>query len=278
MLGVPLLIVIGVVLIPTVLTIILSFSSWDGIGGVDSITWIGTQNYTNAVEAYPPFQQALHNNVLWLVFLFVGPTILGILLAVVLDRNIAGTRIYQSVLFTPVVLSMALVGIIWQFVYSTDYGVLNSVLGSDTDWLGDPDYNIWAVMIAAGWRHTGYIMILYIAGLKAIDGSVREAAKVDGAGPIRTFFQIVFPLMLPTNLMVAVVTVIESIRAFDLVWVINRGRNGLELISTLVTSNIIGEAGRVGFGSALAVVMLLISAVFIAAYVWIITRGDGTEE
>jgi multiple sugar transport system permease protein len=273
MLGVPALIVVGLVWIPTFFTVVLSFSRWDGIGGTSSIEWIGTQNYVDAVQAYPPFQKALQNNVLWLAFLFLVPTVIGILLAIVLDKNLKGSRLYQSIFYIPVVLSMALIGFIWQLIYSTEGGVLNSVLGTDVDWLGDPDINIWAVMVAAGWRHTGYIMLLYLAGLKAIDPSVREAAVMDGAGPIRTFFSVVFPLMKNTNLLIIVITVIEALRAFDLVWVINKGRNGLELISALVTANVVGEAGRIGFGSALATIMLVISLVFIALYLSIVLRS-----
>ncbi|MCZ4517131.1 sugar ABC transporter permease [Rhodococcus sp. 14-2483-1-1] len=273
MLGVPAMIVIGLVWIPTVFTVILSFARWDGIGGTSSIEWIGTQNYVDAVQAYPPFQQALQNNVLWLVFLFLVPTVIGILLAILLDKNLKGSRLYQSIFYIPVVLSMALIGFIWQLIYSTEGGVLNSLLGTDVDWLGDPDINIWAVMVAAGWRHTGYIMLLYLAGLKAIDPSVREAAVMDGAGPIRTFFSVIFPLMKNTNLLIIVITVIEALRAFDLVWVINKGRNGLELISALVTANVVGEASRIGFGSALATIMLGISLVFIALYLAIVLRS-----
>ncbi|OZC88665.1 ABC transporter permease [Rhodococcus sp. 06-412-2C] len=273
MLGVPAIIVIGLVWIPTVFTVILSFARWDGIGGTSSIEWIGTQNYVDAVQAYPPFQQALQNNVLWLVFLFLVPTVIGILLAILLDKNLKGSRLYQSIFYIPVVLSMALIGFIWQLIYSTEGGVLNSLLGTDVDWLGDPDINIWAVMVAAGWRHTGYIMLLYLAGLKAIDPSVREAAVMDGAGPIRTFFSVIFPLMKNTNLLIIVITVIEALRAFDLVWVINKGRNGLELISALVTANVVGEASRIGFGSALATIMLGISLVFIALYLAIVLRS-----
>ncbi|MBT0567060.1 carbohydrate ABC transporter permease [Williamsia sp. CHRR-6] len=273
MLGVPAALVLGFIWIPTVFTVILSFTRWDGIGGLKTITWIGTRNYTDAVDAYPPFQQAVQNNLLWLAFLFVFPTVLGMLLAVLLDRGIRGTRIYQSIFYVPVVLSMALIGFIWQLIYSSDTGVLNTLLGTNVDWLGDPDVNIWSVMVAAAWRHTGYIMLLYLAGLKSIDPSVREAAVMDGAGPVRTFFRVVFPLMKPTNLLVMVITVIEALRAFDLVWVINRGRNGLELISALVTSNVVGEASRIGFGSALATMMLIISLVFIAIYLTIVLRG-----
>jgi len=106
-------------------------------------------------------------------------------------------------------------------------------------------------------------MLLYLAGLKGVDMSLREAARVDGASEKQTFFKIDFPVMAPINIIVLVVSVIESLRAFDLVWVINKGRNGLELIATLVTQNIVGEASRIGFGSALATFMLIISSIFI---------------
>jgi multiple sugar transport system permease protein len=115
---------------------------------------------------------------------------------------------------------------------------------------------------------------LYLAGLKAVDPSLREAAAMDGASQTRTFFSVVFPVMRPINIIVLVVTVIESLRAFDLVWVINKGRNGLELIGALVVSNIVGEGQRIPFGSALATIMLVISVVFIVFYMVAIMREE----
>jgi multiple sugar transport system permease protein len=278
MLGVPALLVVGLVWLPAAATVLLSFTRWDGIGGLDTIEWIGVQNYTDAFTIYPPFEPALRNNLVWLAVLFTVPTLLGMLLAVLLDRELRGGSVYQSIFYLPVVLSLALIGFVWQLIYSRDQGLLNAFLAlvadaPAVDWFGNPDINLYAVLVAAGWRHTGYIMLLYLAGLKAVDPSLREAAAIDGAGPVRTFTRVVFPALLPINLVVVVVTVIDALRAFDIVWVINRGRNGLELISALVTSNVIGEASRVGFGSALAVVMLVISLVFIVVYVSTMLRG-----
>jgi multiple sugar transport system permease protein len=147
-------------------------------------------------------------------------------------------------------------------------------LGTNTDWYGDPSINIWAVLVAASWRHVGYIMLLYLAGLKGVDPSLREAAQMDGASEVKTFFRVVFPVLRPINVIVLVITVIEALRAFDIVWVVNKGRNGLELISTLVTQNIVGEASRIGFGSALATFMLIISLVFISIYLATVMRGE----
>jgi multiple sugar transport system permease protein len=266
MVAVPTVVVVGLVWGPALATVLLSFTDWNGIGNIADINVIGWENYRNATTNYPPFGPAIQHNIVWLVVFFFGPTLLGILLAVMLDRELRGSRIYQSIFFMPVVLSLALVGFIWQLIYSRDQGLLNAVLGTETDWFGDPDVNLWAVLVAAGWRHTGYIMLLYLAGLKAVDPALREAAAVDGAGEVRTFLRVIWPVMRPVNIVVLVITVIESLRAFDIAWVINRGRNGLELISTLVTQNVIGEASRVGFGSALATVMIAISTVFIVIY------------
>ncbi|HOT56316.1 MAG TPA: ABC transporter permease subunit, partial [Ornithinibacter sp.] len=111
-------------------------------------------------------------------------------------------------------------------------------------------------------------------GLKGVDASLREAAAVDGAGEVKTFFHVILPVMRPINLIVLVIVVIESLRAFDLVWIINKGRNGLELIGALVAQNVVGEATRFGFGSALAVIMMLISTVFIVIYLRIVFREE----
>jgi multiple sugar transport system permease protein len=271
---VPTVLVLGWVWLPAIASVILSFARWSGVGGLDTIQWIGTENYKNVFTNYPPFAPALRHNLIWLVFLFVLPTLFGMFLAVLLDRELRGTRFYQTAMFLPVVLSLALIGFIWQLIYSRDQGVLNAVLHTQIDWYGDSKWNLWAVLVAAGWKHAGYIMLLYLAGLKGVDPSLREAAAVDGASQVRTFFSVVLPVMRPINIIVIVVTVIESLRAFDIVWVINKGTNGLELISTLVTSNVVGEASRIGFGSALATIMLLISLVFITIFLSTVMRGE----
>lgn len=274
MVAIPLAMVVLWVWLPAIASVVLSFARWTGVGGLDTIEWIGTENYKNVFTNYPPFAPALRHNLIWLVFLFVLPTLFGIFLAVLLDRELRGTRFYQTALFLPVVLSLALIGFIWQLIYSRDQGVLNAVLGTQIDWYGDSKVNLWAVLVAASWKHAGYIMLLYLAGLKGVDPSLREAAAVDGASPARTFFSVVLPVMRPINIIIIVVTVIESLRAFDIVWVINKGTNGLELISTLVTSNVVGEASRIGFGSALATIMLVISLVFITIFLSTVMRGE----
>lgn len=271
MLGIPTIVHLLFVWIPALGSVALSFSRWNGIGGFEDIEWIGVGNYVEIFTEYPRFWPAVQHNLIWLVFLLVVPTSAGLLLAVLLDREIRFSRFYQSALYMPMVLSLALVGFIWQLIYTPDGGLLNSVLGlSDdpVDWIGDSDINLYAVLVAAAWRHTGYIMLLYLAGLKSVDPALKEAAALDGASATQTFFRVTFPVMKPVNIVVLVVTVIEALRAFDIVYVINKGRNGLELLSVLVTDNIIGEASRIGRGSAVAVILLTISLGFIITYLY----------
>ncbi len=274
MVAIPLVLVVLLVWLPALLSVVLSFGKWNGFGDLDTIEWVGTQNYEDIFTIYPAFWPAVQHNLIWLAFLFIFPTILGMFLAVVLDREMHGSRFYQTAFYMPVVLSLALIGFIWQLFYSRDQGLINQVFGSEVDWYGDPDINLWAVLVATAWRHTGYIMLIYLAGLKGVDATLREAAAMDGASEVKTFFHVIFPVMRPINMVVIVIVVIESLRAFDLVWVINKGRNGLEVIGALVAQNVIGEATRYGFGSALAVIMMLISSIFITLYLRTVFREE----
>jgi multiple sugar transport system permease protein/raffinose/stachyose/melibiose transport system permease protein len=270
MIGVPTLVELLLVWLPTVASIGLSFARWSGISLTD-VKPAGLANYNYVFNQSTDFWPAVLHNVVWLLFLGLIGTPLGLLLAVLLDQQIKGTRIYQSVFFLPVMLSLALIGIIWQLFYSQDNGLLNNVLGTAgtsraVDWFGSSNLNLWAALVAATWRHAGYVMLLYLAGLKGVDPSLREAAALDGANGRQTFFRVVFPAMAPTNVIIVVITIIESLRAFDIVYVINKGTNGLQLLSVLVINYLVGEGQVIGIGSAFAVVLLVISLVPIIFY------------
>jgi multiple sugar transport system permease protein len=264
---------------PTLASILLSFTNWQGIGAITANNIVGLKNYQFLFTQYTQFWPALSHNLIWLaVFVFIASPI-GMFFAVLLDREIRGSRIYQNIFYFPVVLSLAVVGFIWTLQYAPS-GFINSALGFTTqtntiDWLGNPSLNIWAVLVAASWRHVGYIMILYLAGLKSVDPTLREAAAIDGASERQTFFRVIFPVMAPINVVIVVVTVIESLRAFDLAFIINQGTNGLQLLSTLITNNSISEANLVGFGSSIAVVLLVISLVPIVIF---LTRVMGRTD
>jgi multiple sugar transport system permease protein len=264
MVGVPLTLDLLLIWGPTLASIGFSFTNWSGIGPITDKNFVGLKNYQFMFTGYTLFWPAFTHNLIWLAWLTFVATPLGMFFAVLLDRDMRGTRIYQSVFFLPVVLSLVVVGFIWELQYAPTDGFINNAFGlvksgKLVDWLGNPRINLFAVLVATSWRHVGYIMILYLAGLKSVDPSLREAARVDGATEVQTFFSVVLPVMAPINVIIVVVTAIEALRAFDIAFIINQGKNGLELLSILITNNSISEASLVGFGSAIAVILLVIS-------------------
>ena len=280
MVGVPLTLDLLLIWGPALASVALSFTNWSGIGPITGKNVVGLKNYQLLFSGYSLFWPALQHNLIWLAFLTFVATPLGMFFAVLLDRELRGKRFYQSVFFLPVVLSLVVVGFIWELQYAPTDGFINNALGlvksgRIIDWLGDPHINLYAILVAASWRHVGYIMILYLAGLKSVDPSLREAAKVDGANEWQTFFQVVLPVMAPINVIIVVVTAIEALRAFDIAFIINQGKNGLELLSILITNNSISDASLVGFGSAISVVLLTISLVPIVIFLSRVMRSQG---
>jgi multiple sugar transport system permease protein len=265
MVGIPLLLDVVLIWWPTVTSIYYSLTNWDGVGDITAQNFVGLKNYQFLLSGgYFQFWPAVAHNFIWLAWLTFIATPIGILFAVLLDRDISGTRVYQSVFYLPVVLSLVVVGFIWELQFSPTDGFINNAFGlvksgNIIDWLGNPRINLYAVLVAASWRHVGYMMVIYLAGLKSVDPTLREAAKVDGANEVQIFFRVVFPVMAPINTVIVVLTVIESLRAFDLAYIINQGKNGLELLSILITNNSLSESTRVGFGSTIAVILLVIS-------------------
>jgi multiple sugar transport system permease protein len=300
--GIPLFLDVALIWGSLVVDLVWSFTDWRGVGNLTGGGFghraIGLQNYTQLFDGtYPFFWSAVLHNLFWLAFLMFVATPIGILLAVILDGQIKGMAFYRTVFYLPVVLSLALIGIIWQLQYAPDWnrGFINGtlhVIGYDlplvkdlplvgqwfrdvstTDWVGGP-LAIIPTVIAATWRHVGYICILYLAGLKSFDPALREAAAIDGANSRQTFFRVVFPVMKPVNIVIIVITTIEALRAFDLAYITNGGRSPLELLSTLITNNAISESDRIGFGSAIALILAVVSLVPIVGFLIVTMREE----
>jgi multiple sugar transport system permease protein len=287
MVGIPAAVHIGLVWIPAISTVILSFFRWDNLLPLSEAELVGFQNYWFIFTIFDgDLFPALFNNIILIVWLAFCSAI-GMALAYLLDKNLRGGRFYQSVYYFPVVLSLAVVGFIWQStMFSRDQGLLNVLWpGEPIDFVGDAtkifeiqlpflDFplglsrNFAALLIAMMWRHVGYIMVLYLAGLKAVDPALREAAAIDGCNEWQAFRRVVFPALKPINVVVVVITVIEALRAYDIVAALQEPR-GTEVMGVLVTNTLVGEGGgRVGFGSAYGTVLLLLCLGFIIWYVY----------
>ncbi len=282
MVAVPTFFHVMLVWVPTIASIIFSFTDWKGIR-LSDINFVGFLNYEQIFTVFEKdFFQAVINNLVLLIFLFFGPTLFGMFLAYLLDKNLKGSRIYQSMFYTPVVLSLAVVGFIWQsVVYSTENGLATSLFGGgeSVNWLGNQEFligfsenygiskNFVAILVAIAWRHSGYIMVLYLAGMKSVDQSLRESAALDGCNEWQAFRHVLFPTLKPINVVVAVITVIEALRAFDIIYVLNTPRR-TQVLSILTTNNLLGEGGgNVGRGSAYAVLLFLLCIGFVIWYV-----------
>lgn len=268
------------------LTIALSFTEWDNLAPLSAIHPVGFQNYRFIFTVFRgDLFAALFNNLVLVVWLTIC-SMIGMLFAYLLDKGVRGSRIYQSIYYFPVVLSLAVVGFIWKStMFSRDRGLLNTIWpGGPIDFVGDGtkifafdlpfldtqvglSRNFAALLIAMAWRHIGYIMVLYLAGLKAADPGLREAAAIDGCNEWQAFRKVVFPTLKPINVVVVVITVIEALRAYDIIAALNTPR-GTEVMGILVTRSLLGEGGgRVGFGSAYGVILLVLCLGFIIWYV-----------
>jgi raffinose/stachyose/melibiose transport system permease protein len=266
-----------VVVYPMLYSAYLSLFQWDGISPTK--TFVGLGNYVMLFTQNDVFWIALKNNAIWLVFALLLPTSIGLGLALLLNTKFRGSHIFRSIFYFPAVLSLAVVGLIWTWIYQPDLGLLNQVLGSislkslQRNWLSDPLIAIYPVIIAATWNAVGLPMLLYLAGLQTIPEELHEAAKVEGAGPVKRFIYITFPLLRETTLIVLAITAINALKAYDIIYAMTNGgpANRTQLLSTwmyFLTYNY----NQVGLGTAIAVVLFSLTLIFAIPYIRFMTR------
>jgi ABC-type sugar transport system permease subunit len=245
-----------------------SFTRWDGLSAPQ---FIGLDNYAE-MAGDSLFLGALRNTVLWLVLFGSLSVIGGFGMALLLQRERRGVGFYRAALFTPVVFSLVVTALVWRVFYQPD-GLAESILEAvglehlSRAWLADPDTALYAVILPALWRQIGYVMVLYLAGLKAIDPALHEAAKVDGANAWQRLRHVTIPQLSGVNAVILSVTVIDSLRSFDIVWALTRGGpyHSSELLSTYMYSAAF-QSLRLGYGSALAVVIFILALAVILGY------------
>jgi multiple sugar transport system permease protein len=252
---------------PTVLTFYYSFTSWGAFGGH---TWSGLENYSRLVHDSQLLQSLLNTAVFSLITLISVP--LGIVVAALLHRpGFRGTRFYRTIYFLPAVTLPASIALMWRLVYNGDFGPLNWALGlvgiDGPSWLADPGTAIYALGVVSVWGSIGYNMVLFLAGMQAIPREYYEAAELDGAGTVSQFFRITIPLLTPTTFFVTVITVINALQAFDLVFLmIGKTNPALEKSQTVVylfyQKGFVESQG--GYAAAIAFVLLAVILFFTA--------------
>ena len=266
-----------VVVYPMVFSFYLSFFRWDGIS--PTRVFVGLQNYVNLFTSDPVFWIAVTNNAIWLVAALILPTSIGLALALALNTKFRGSRVFRTIFYIPAVLSLAVVGLIWTWMYHPTLGLVNQLLESiglkvlEHNWLSDPQFALDAVIVAAAWNATGLPMLLYLAGLQTVPMELLEAAKVEGAGPIRRFIHVTFPLLRETTLIVLAITAINSLKAYDIVYAMTYGgpANKTQVLGSWMYFQTYNY-NTVGGGTAIAVILLALTLIFAVPYLRLMVR------
>lgn len=228
--------------------------------------WVGLRNY-EALIGSQPFINSLKTTAIYAFGISVPIWVLSLVLAMILNQNIRFRTFFRTVFFAPIVMPLVVLAVIWTLLYHP-FGPINSVimaplLNQTFPWLNSSQYALAAVIILAIWRATGYYAVIYLAGLQSIPNEFYEAARLDGAGTWGLFRHITFPLLRPTTLFVVVVSIINALRHFDVIWIMTGGGPG---DATRVLSVLIYETGwgflRMGRASAMSVVLFSIALLF----------------
>ncbi|REC93860.1 carbohydrate ABC transporter permease [Kushneria indalinina] len=258
------------VVLPIFQSVWISFFHWDGMGPKD---WAGLTNYTDLYDD-PAFWTSLKNNLIWMaLYLLAIP--LGLAAAIFLNQNVTGIRIYKSLFFFPFVISQVVVGLIFSWFYAPGIGLLPEI----TEWLGlgqiavlaDERYVTYAVIVAGLWPQIAYCMIIYLTGLNNIAADQIEAARLDGARGLRMLRYVILPQLRPATFIALVVTVIGALRSFDLISIMTSGGpyGSSRVLSYYMYEQALSEYGyQMGYGAAIAVVLLVIMMLFISGFVW----------
>jgi raffinose/stachyose/melibiose transport system permease protein len=277
--GPPIIVFLAFVIFPVALAAYYGFYQWHGYGAATD--WVGLNNY-KLILTDPAFQQVLWHNLLIVVLSLVIQGPLAILLALLLNQKIRGRTIIRVLIFVPYVISEVIVGTGWSLMLQAN-GALNDLLahiglGSlKADWLASPKLAIWTLMAIISWKYIGFAVILMLAGLQAIPEEIHEAAAIDGASYWQIQRRITLPLLGPTIRIWAFLSIIGSLQLFDLVYIIwGEYVSGTAGTSTMAIY-MVGQgrdAGNYGYGSAIAVVMFLISLIVALIYQRFVLRRD----
>jgi len=269
------------VIIPIFQSFYISFFEWDGLGTVaENGTYVGMGNYERLLGGDQKFNVSFWNNIRWLVlYLLAIPA--GLFIALFLNQTVTGIRLYKSLFFFPFVLSQVVVGLVFSWFYLPREGLLNAILGifggGGLNILGDPDLATYGIIAAGLWPQTAYCMILYLTGLNAVDPEQVEAARLDGAKGWKMLWYVILPQLKPATFIAFVVTIIGALRSFDLISIMTNGGpfGSTRVLSFYMFEEALSEFGfRMGYGSAIAVVLFLLMLLFIVYFLYSMWRDE----
>lgn len=243
------------IVIPVICSFGLSFTKWDLL---NPIRFVGLDNYKEI------FSDALFFKIFWNTVVFaISTSVLGVIipliLACILNSKIRGSEFYKTAYFLPFITPMIVIGVVWEWIFDPNIGLLNHILHLHINWLYDTHFAMPALIIVSVWKLIGYNMVIFLSSLSGISQSMFEAAKIDGATPFQTFKNVTIPLLSPSIFFVVIITAISSFQVFDLIYLMTQGGplDSTNVLVYAIYKNAF-EYFNVGKASAIAYVLFFI--------------------
>lgn len=267
------------VVYPVLSALTLSFFNWDGISPTRD--FVGLHNYMQLFFHDPVFWTAVLNTFKWTALSLVLPTTLALTLAIVINLPLAGRTMIRTLIYVPSVLAGIAVATMWVWLYNPNFGLINAMLklvglpSWAMNWLGNYRIALYSVFVPALWRRTGLYMVIFLAGLQGIPTQLLEAARIDGANAWQAFWHVTVPSLRQTFIIVATLTTVNSLRAFDVVFGMTAGgpANKTQILASwsyFKSFNI----NNYGEGMAVSVLLLILTLAIIVPYLTWTARAD----
>jgi len=269
-------------LFPLGFSLYMSLHNWDLF---TPAKFAGLSNYRDLFTEDPLFSIAMRNTVVYVVGTVVPTVLISLAVAGVLNRKIKGIGVFRTIIFLPLAVSSVVIAVVWQFVFNTNNGLLNIVLGwagiGPIPWLVDPKWAMTSLCMVSIWRSVPFATVILLAAMQGVPENLYEAARLDGAGEVRQFVSITVPLIRAAVSFVVVISIIHAFQAFDLVYVLT-GRNGGPETATYVLGIMLFQHAfaflEFGYASALAWVMFAILLVLTVVQLRLGRRRAAQEE
>jgi len=252
------------IIIPVICSFGLSFMDWDLI---NKAQFVGLRNY-QTLFTDPLFGKILLNTVVYALSTSFFAVIIPLVLACILNSKIRGSEFFKTAYFLPFITPMIVVAVAWEWIFDPNIGILNYILNLHINWLYDPNFAMPAIIIVSVWKLIGYNMVIFLSGLSALNQSLFEAAKIDGANTFDTFRFVTVPLLSPTIFFVVIITCISSFQIFDLIYLMTQGGplDSTNVLVYAIYKNAF-EYFKIGQASAIAYVLFVIILV-LALFQW----------
>jgi carbohydrate ABC transporter membrane protein 1, CUT1 family (TC 3.A.1.1.-) len=267
-------------LYPMIDSVRLSFFRWSGFRTEEQV-WVGFDNYVRLLTQDAVFWTALRNSVVWVILSLLVPTVIALLLALGLNRRMVGRNLMRAVFYIPAVFASITVAAMWRWIYNPTLGFVNQFLTAvglgdwTQSWLGDPQFALGSIFVANIWQAVGFSMVLFLAGLQTVPVELVEAAKLDGANAWQRFRAVTLPALRPTTVVVVILTIINSLKVFDLVVGMTGGgpaQSTQVLALWSYTQSFTNH--QFGMGGAVATVLLIVTLALVIPYMAWSMKGE----